>query len=67
MGAMSKVIKGNGAAYVFQVVNKHERDAKFVPEEEGKKLKQQAMQAASRFMSELYMNAKIKDNRYLFF
>ena len=66
-GEMSKVIKGNGAAYVFQVVNKHERDAKFVPEEEGKKLKQQAMQAASRFMSELYMNAKIKDNRYLFF
>jgi peptidyl-prolyl cis-trans isomerase D len=30
-------------------------------------LSQQAMQAASRFMSELYQKANVVDNRYLFF
>ena len=30
-------------------------------------LKQQAMQAASRFMNELYLKAHVVDNRYLFF
>ena len=31
------------------------------------KLNQQALQAAGRFMNELYMNAGVKDKRYLFF
>jgi succinate dehydrogenase/fumarate reductase flavoprotein subunit len=39
------------------------RDLDGVKEE----LKQRAMQAASRFMQELYQKANITDNRYLFF
>ena len=61
-------VKGNGAAYVFQVISKMERNgAKFDAAEQSKQLKQQAMQAASRFMNELYLKADVKDNRYLFF
>jgi peptidyl-prolyl cis-trans isomerase D len=30
-------------------------------------LKQRAMQAASRYMNELYSKANVVDNRYLFF
>ena len=30
-------------------------------------MKQQALQAASRFMNELYLKADVVDNRYLFF
>ncbi len=69
VGQMSAApIKGNGGAYLFQVLNKKEREgAKFDAKEQGKKVSQQAMQAASRFMNELYINADIKDNRYLFF
>ena len=32
-----------------------------------KMLSQQAVQAASRFMQELYQKANVVDNRYLFF
>ena len=39
------------------------RDLDGVKEE----LKQRAMQAASRFMQELYQKANVTDNRYLFF
>ena len=61
-------IKGNGGAYLFQVLNKKEREgAKFEAKEQDKQVSQQAMQAASRFMSELYMKGNVKDNRYLFF
>ena len=31
------------------------------------KLRQRAMQYAGNFMNELYLNAKVVDNRYLFF
>ena len=63
-GQMSKApVKGNGGAYVFQVVRKADRDAKA----QEMMLSQQAMQAASRFMSELYQKANVVDNRYLFF
>ena len=38
-------------------------DAKAVEQ----RLQQQATQAASRFISELYQKANVVDNRYLFF
>ena len=68
-GQMSKApIKGNGGAYVFQVVKKADREgAKFDAKTQETILSQQAMQAASRFMSELYQKANVVDNRYLFF
>jgi peptidyl-prolyl cis-trans isomerase D len=66
---MSKApVKGNGGAYVFQVVKKADREgAKFDAKTQEQMLSQQAMQAASRFMSELYQKANVVDNRYLFF
>ena len=41
--------------------------AKFDAKTQEGMLRQQAMQAAGRFMQELYQKANVKDNRYLFF
>ena len=61
-------VKGNGGAYLFQLLNKVERDgAKFDAKAQEKQLAQRAMQAAGRFMQELYQKANVVDNRYLFF
>ena len=40
---------------------------KFDAKQQAQQLQQMAQQAASRFMNELYLNAGIVDNRYLFF
>jgi len=62
------VIKGNGGAYLFQVLSKKQREgAKYDEKQQMQQMQQQATQAASRFMYELMQNANIKDNRYLFF
>ena len=61
-------VKGNGGAFLFKVLNKKQREAaKFDAKQQQAQLKQQAMQAASRFMNELYLKANVVDNRYLFF
>ena len=60
-------VKGNGGAYVFQVLNVDEQKNTFNAAQTESQLKQQAMQAASRFMQELYQKANVRDNRYLFF
>ena len=63
-----RIVKGNGGAYLFQVLSKKEREgAQFDAKQQAQQLKQQAMQAAGRFMNELYLKANVKDNRYLFF
>ena len=68
-GQFSKApVKGNGGAYVFQVLKKSANEgAKFDVKQQEQQLSYQAMQAASRFMQELYNKANIVDNRYLFF
>ena len=68
-GAFSPaVVKGNGAAYLFQVLSKKQREGvKFDEKQQAQQLRQQAMQAASRFLNELYLKADVVDNRYLFF
>lgn len=64
----SHVVKGNAGAYLFQVTKKAQRaGAKFDDKQMEQMLSQQALQAASRFMNELYLKAKVVDNRYLFF
>lgn len=64
----SNVVKGNGGAYLFQVLSKKQREGvKMDEKQQTQQLKQQAMQAASRFMNELYLKANVVDNRYLFF
>ncbi|MBQ9229682.1 MAG: SurA N-terminal domain-containing protein [Prevotella sp.] len=61
-------IKGNGGAFLFKVIQKKQREnAKFDAKTQQAQLKQQALQAASRFMNELYLKANVVDNRYLFF
>lgn len=60
-------VKGNAGVYLFMVSNKTMRPGKFNDKTEEQKLKQKAMQYASNFMNELYLKAKIVDNRYLFF
>ncbi len=62
------VVKGNGAAYLFQVLSKKQRQgAKFDEKQQAQQQRQMAMQAAGRFMNELYLKADVVDNRYLFF
>ena len=62
------VVKGNGGAYLFQVLNKKQREgAKYEEKQQMEQMKQQAVQAAGRFMYELVQKANVKDNRYLFF
>ena len=60
-------VKGNGGAFVFQVLNVEKSQQAFDAKATETQLKQRAMQAASRFMQELYQKANITDNRYLFF
>jgi peptidyl-prolyl cis-trans isomerase D len=68
-GQMSPaVVKGNGGAYLFQVLKKAERQGvKYDEKLMEQQLQQRAMQAAGRFLQELYQKAEVVDNRYLFF
>ena len=60
-------VKGNAGVYVFQVVNKAQRPGKFDAATVMQQLRQKEMQMAGNFMNELYVKAKVVDNRYLFF
>ena len=61
-------VKGNNGAYMFQVLKRTPREgAQFDAKQQEQQLKQTAMQAASRFVQELYMKSDVVDNRYLFF
>ena len=60
-------VKGNAGVYLFQVVNKTNRPVKFDEKAQEQKCRQKAMQYAGNFRNELYLNAKVVDNRYLFF
>ena len=68
-GAFSPaLVKGNAGAYLFHVNRKAAREGdKFDAKAAEQRLQQQAAQAASRFVSELYQKANVVDNRYLFF
>ncbi len=67
-GAFSAhAVKGNAGVYLFQVDNKSNRPVKFDDKTQEQKCRQKTMQYAGNFMNELYMNAHVVDNRYLFF
>ena len=66
-GKLSKVVKGNGGAYLFLIINQKNNEERFDAKAQEQQLRQQAMQAAGRFMQELYQKAGVVDNRYLFF
>ena len=60
-------VKGQAGVYLFQVLNKTERPVKFDERAEERKVSQKYLQYASNFMNELYLNANVVDDRYLFF
>ena len=60
-------VKGNAGVYLFLVTNKSNRPVKFDEKAQEQKCRQKSMQYAGNFMNELYLNANVVDNRYLFF
>ena len=60
-------VKGNAGVYLFLVTNKSNRPVKFDEKAQEQKFRQKSMQYAGNFMNELYLNANVVDNRYLFF
>ena len=63
----SRPVKGQGGVYQFQVVKRAKNATKFNEQQQETTLRQKAMQYAGSFMNELYIKAKVVDNRYLFF
>ncbi len=63
----SRPVKGQGGVYQFQVVKRAKNASKFNEAQQEVSLRQKAMQYAGNFMNELYIKAKVVDNRYLFF
>lgn len=67
-GAFCKApVKGNAGVYMFKVINKKNRPVKYDAKLAASSLRQRSLQFAGSFMNDLYLNAKVKDNRYLFF
>ena len=60
-------VKGNAGVYLFLVTNKSNRPVKFNEKAQEQKCRLKSMQYAGNFMNELYLNANVVDNRYLFF
>ena len=60
-------VKGKGRVFVFQVIDETKPETAVDAKTVETQLKQQAMQAAGRFMQELYQKAGVVDKRYLFF
>lgn len=63
----SAPVKGNAGVYVFQVVKKQMRPAKYNEEQQIQMCRQRAMQYMGNFMQDLVFGAEVVDNRYLFF
>lgn len=63
----STPVKGNAGVYVFQVVKKQMRPAKYNEEQQIQMCRQRAMQYMGNFMQDLVFGAGVVDNRYIFF
>lgn len=63
----SAPVKGNAGVYVFQVVKKQMRPAKYNEEQQIQMCRQRAMHYMGNFMQDLVFGAGVVDNRYLFF
>ncbi len=63
----SHPVKGLAGVYQFQVVKRSKNASTYNEKQQEMKLCQKAMQYAGNYMNELYVNAKVVDNRYLFF
>lgn len=67
VGQFVNYVKGNSGVYAYQVISKNRTAEKFNEAAEEMQDAQRNMQGASRFINDLYIKAKVKDNRYLFF
>lgn len=63
----SAPVKGNAGVYVFQVVKKQMRPAKYNEEQQIQMCRQRAMQYMGNFMQDFVFGAGVVDNRYIFF
>lgn len=63
----SAPVKGNAGVYVFQIVKKQMRPAKYNEEQQIQMCRQRAMQYMGNFMQDLVFGAGVVDSRYLFF
>ncbi len=63
----AKPVQGNAGLYVFQVTDKTTRPGKYDAKAAAAQIKQNTMRSAGNFLNELYVNAEVVDNRYLFF
>ena len=66
-GDFKSGIKGKAAVYAYQVLDQKKTDAKYDKKEEEQKLQQSLSRNIGNFTNELYKNANITDNRYIFF
>ncbi len=69
-GAFTKGVKGNNGVYAFQVLNETQTAAKLDDATKATtitQLNRQNSSAVMGFMQQLYRNANVKDNRYLFY
>lgn len=64
---VSHPVKGMAGVYLFKVASKKARHVKYDQKQAVAAQRQRHMQYAGNFMQELYQNADVKDNRYLFF
>ncbi len=67
MNKLSAPIKGNAGVYVLQVYAKDKLNDTFDAKTEEATLANMHARFASRIMNDLYLKAKVKDTRYLFF
>ena len=63
----AKPVVGNSGVYVFQVKDRRQLEGKFDAKEAQNRTAQTYMQSLRTMMQELYINADVVDNRYLFF
>lgn len=67
MNKLSAPIKGNGGVFVLQPYAKEKLNETFNKETEEANLANMHARMASQFISDLYLKANVKDQRYLFF
>ena len=67
LNKLSAPIKGNGGVFVLQPYAKEKLNETYNKETEEATLENMHVRMASQFINDLYLNAGVKDNRYLFF
>ncbi|MCD8184327.1 MAG: SurA N-terminal domain-containing protein [Bacteroides sp.] len=67
LNKLSAPIKGNGGVFVLQPYAKEKLNETYNQETEEATLENMHARMASQFINDLYLNANVKDNRYLFF